>query len=170
MFEVGEKVVYGSCGACEITGITEKKIGRETFSYYCLKSLTNECNTVFVPLNNQALVSKMQKILNFDELCALIKTSSLEEPIWVFDDKERKDRFRSILSSGNRMDIIKMIKGLSLEEKKRKSEGKKLRSSDEIFFKKAQNYLFGEFSNALNLKPNQVIPLLFGQIKPGDLI
>lgn len=169
LFEVGQKVVYGACGACEITAITEKKIGKDTYSYYCLRSLINENNCVFVPINNDSLVSKMQKILNFEELCSLLEASFKEDPLWIDDDKQRKDSFRLILSSGNRMDIIKMTKGISNQEQLRKAAGKKLRSSDEIFFKKAQNYLFGEFSNAINLKQNQVIPLLFGKIRLEEI-
>ena len=111
----------------------------------------------------------MQKILNFEELCSLLEASFKEDPLWIDDDKQRKDSFRLILSSGNRMNIIKMTKGIFNQEQLRKAAGKKLRSSDEIFFKKAQNYLFGEFSNAINLKQNQVIPLLFGKIRLEEI-
>ena len=38
MYSIGEVVLYGSNGVCEITEITTKKIGKDSIEYYVLKT------------------------------------------------------------------------------------------------------------------------------------
>ena len=56
MYSIGEVVLYGSNGVCEITEITTKKIGKDSIEYYVLKPVCSDSSTLFVPTQNEMLV------------------------------------------------------------------------------------------------------------------
>ena len=58
MYSIGEVVLYGSNGVCEITEITTKKIGKDSIEYYVLKPVCSDSSTLFVPTQNEMLVSR----------------------------------------------------------------------------------------------------------------
>ena len=58
MYSIGEIVLYGSNGVCEITEITTKKIGKDSIEYYVLKPVCSDSSTLFVPTQNEMLVSR----------------------------------------------------------------------------------------------------------------
>ena len=63
MYKIGTVVVYGSEGVCEITEITSMKFANSENEslYYVLSPVSSRGSKVFVPCDNEALVSKMQK-------------------------------------------------------------------------------------------------------------
>lgn len=64
MYSIGEIVLYGSNGVCEITEITTKKIGKDSIEYYVLKPVCSDSSTLFVPTQNEMLVSRMRVVLS----------------------------------------------------------------------------------------------------------
>ena len=68
MYSIGEVVLYGSNGVCEITEITTKKIGKDSIEYYVLKPVCSDSSTLFVPTQNEMLVSRMRVVLSSDEI------------------------------------------------------------------------------------------------------
>lgn len=59
MYSVGQTVLYGSNGICNIEEITTKEISGMSIDYYVLKPLYSQNSTLFVPVNNEKLVSKI---------------------------------------------------------------------------------------------------------------
>ena len=90
MAQVGQIVLYGTEGACIVTEICKMKVGHKREEYYVLRPVHREGATVFVPLNNELLLSKMRPLLRREEIDALIDKVSLEEPLWIEDAAERK--------------------------------------------------------------------------------
>ena len=72
MFNIGDTVVYGAQGVCKIDTVQEKQIGKQAIKYYVLKPVFNENTSVFVPIENAALTSKMQSILTLSQAKELI--------------------------------------------------------------------------------------------------
>lgn len=164
MFEIGSTVVYGTQGVCTLTGITEKKINGKIIGYYVLKPVYQENNTVFVPIDNEALTSKMRKVMSDSEISELIRDMPEEETIWIEDDLERKNRYRDIIASGDRRELVRVIKTLHFEKERRKASGKKLQLADEQLFKRAETLLYNELALVLDIRPEQVVPFLTEQI------
>lgn len=57
-----------------------------------------------------------------------------------------------------------MIKAIYLHKQKREAEGKHLYISDERFFKEAERILYDEFQYVLNIRREDLLPLIFSKI------
>lgn len=55
MYSIGEIVLYGSNGVCEITEITTKKIGKDSIEYYVLKPVCSDSSTLLFRLRMKCL-------------------------------------------------------------------------------------------------------------------
>lgn len=165
MFKAGEAVIYGTQGVCKITEITEKDIGGKVRNYYCLKPLYQSNNTVFVPTDNKKLTDKMKRILSADETKELICAIPDEKTVWIEDDAKRNEKYREILSSGDRYAIIRVIKTLYQKRAERQKCGRRLHHNDEAILADAENILHGELASVLNIPPEQVIPFLTNEIE-----
>lgn len=55
MYSIGEVVLYGSNGVCEITEITTKKIGKDSIEYYVLKPVCSDSSTLLFRLRMKCL-------------------------------------------------------------------------------------------------------------------
>ena len=164
MFNVNDKILYGTHGICKITNITEQKFNGSANRYYILQPLHNPSSTIYVPMDNEKLMSKMRRILTEEEIYKLIKAMPDENTSLIENKNERNERFRSILSSGDRTEIIKLIKVIYQHKEELKAIGKKLHASDEQFFKEAEKIIYDEFALVLNIRYEQVLPFIVDQI------
>ena len=78
---------------------------------------------------------------------------------------ERKEKYRSIISEGNRTELIKVIKAIFFEKKARAKNKKRLTASDERFLKDAEQILHGEFKYVLNLNEEELINYISDRIE-----
>ena len=84
-------------------------------------------------------------------------TTASSKPInWIIDDNERKEHYRTILSSGNRLEILNMIRELYIHKQEQLKNGKKMHLSDEQLMKEAERLLYSEFSLVLNIRADEV--------------
>lgn len=103
----------------------------------------------------------MRRILSKEEIHELVNTMNNEDPVWIADENERREKFREILASGERSALIQMIKAIWIQKQKREAEGKKLHMSDERFFKDAEQLLYDEFQYVLEINKEELISYLF---------
>jgi len=151
MFQVNDVIVYGMQGVCEIIAIEEKSISGTKKDYYVLKPIYDKGSTIFVPTDNDSVCKKMRRLLSKEEIHGLIDSMPGENIQWVDNDNARKERFKSILSGGDHLQIIQMIKAIYAHKKQREAGGKRLHMSDERFFKDAEQILYNEFQYVLDL-------------------
>lgn len=164
MYKINDNIIYGSHGICSIVDITEQKFNFETKTYYVLRPHNNCSSSIYVPVDNEKLISKMRRILSKEEISELIKVMPDANDEWIENKNERNEQFRSILSSGNRYDIIKLIKTIYKHNEYLKTIGKKPHSSDMQFFKEAEKLIYEEFALVLNIKYDQVLPFIMNNI------
>lgn len=93
-FSVGEKVLYNVNGVCEITDISEKVFNNNIISYYVLKPINNGDSTVFVPVNNENLVTKMKRLMTRSQIDEIISDVSEQETQWNVNDTTRKEEYK----------------------------------------------------------------------------
>ena len=165
MFKENDMVVYGAHGVCKIVGTTEKDFKKEKKIYFVLKPVNNDSSTFFVPSDNEKLISKMRKILSEEEINKLIASMPNEKANWIENENERKEKYRSIISEGNHIELIKMIKAIFFKKKEREVNKKRLHASDERFLQDAEQLLYGEFQYVLNLNEDQLMTYIFNKIE-----
>lgn len=165
MYQINDMIIYGTNGTCKIEDITDKNFGGIHKEYYILKPVSNVSSTIYVPVNNTALVEKMRRTLSTEEIYQIIESMPEEEVIWIDDENQRKERYKEILSHGDRINLVKMIETLYQQKLSLSDRGKKLHVSDERFFKEAEKLLYEEFAVVLNIKQSEVLPFILNQIK-----
>lgn len=157
MFRVGDVVLYTASTICRIDDITTKDFCGQEAEYYVLRPLYDENATIYIPTNNANLLGKMRNILSKDEVLHLIHILPQTDMIWIEDEHKRKEVFQKIMESGDRYELLKLIKTLYLYQKDRLQQNKrKMHVSDERFLKDAEKLILDEFAYVLGIAPSKV--------------
>lgn len=151
MFQINDVIIYGTQGVCKITGTEEKMISGKKKTYFVLQPVNDQGSTIFVPTDNPLVLNKMRRLLTKGEIHKLICSMQSEDAIWVANENERKELYRSILAKGDHLELIQMIKAIYAHKKEREAQGKRLHMSDDRFFKDAEQILYNEFQYVLDL-------------------
>ena len=165
MFQVGEKVLYGTAGACTITEICKKSFGDAgEKEYYVLVPIHDGRSTLYVPCVNEALVAKMKKLLSAEEIMTLIDSMPDADLEWISDERKRQEYFKTALKNGDRREIMGIAKSLYNHRKYVLSLGRKLHSCDDKVFREAEKLLCDEFAVVLGMKPSEVMPFIIRRL------
>lgn len=165
MFNVGDTVIYGGQGICRIEEKTKKDSNGKTTEYFVLKPIYEKSSTIFLPLNNTTLLSKIRPVLSKDEIMNIIHSIPEQENIWIENENQRKTKYGEIIIRSKPTELIQLIKTLSLHEKKQKECGKKFHLTDETFLKDAEKILFSEFAHVLHIQASEVSPFIMKQLE-----
>lgn len=156
-YKINDLVHYGTDGVCSITDIIEKPFRDNMVKYYVLSPVFNTSATIFVPLDNQKLITeRMRYALTPAEVNLIISETSADDDIWIENEAERKARYKEIIQSGNSREILKIVYTLSAHQERQKSIGKKMHIADERFFKDAERLINNEFAAVLGIPPSEV--------------
>lgn len=112
MYKIGDIFLYGSNGVCKITDIKSEKFARETKTYYILSPFFDSKETIFVPVDNETLISKMKSLLSKSEIMELIKSIPEQKTVWNENTNTRRDLFKKIINKANRIELISLMKTL----------------------------------------------------------
>lgn len=156
MFKIGDTVVYGAQGICKIDCIEAKQIGKQKLDYYVLKPIFNENTSVFVPVDNDVLTAKMQSVLTKSQVKELAQKSTDIDVVEAKDETQKRELYKTILSSGDREKLMSLIKTIRIERDVRRQNNKKLNINDEQTLRKAELLLYNELGYVLRVDPNEV--------------
>ena len=165
MYQPGETVFYGTEGVCRVDEIREMKVGGEMAEYYVLRPIYREGTTVFVPMKNEQLMSRMRPLLTEAEINRMIDEVNEEDKDWIEDASERKAEFQRILLSADRRELLSMVRVLYLRRLNLQTCGKRLRSNDEQMLRDAEKLLDEEFSVVLKIRPREVPEYIRNRVK-----
>jgi len=166
MFEIGSYVSYRAEGVCVVRDIREERFGAlgETAKYYILSPLADEKSTVFVPMENEALMALMRPLLSAEEILRMVSELRDERLEWIEESRLRNLKFREIFSLGDRKQLVVLANTVAEHNKMITDLGKKVGSTDENALFRAKTMLFEEFSMTTDLQSiEEVLPLLRGE-------
>ena len=168
-FDIGEYVSYGINGMCNIEDIRPMQLSQcvEKMMYYILRPESNPKSTIFVPVNNQKLVSKMRELMTKEEINAMLvrmKDRTLE---WEKDVRFRTESFHEILNNGVNQDLILMIRCLHRKRQELVQLGKKLPARDSNTLKTAERLVEEEFAHVLHIKCEEVSDYIRDVLDPS---
>lgn len=165
MYQAGETVFYGTEGVCRVEEIRDMKVGRETAAYYVLRPIYREGSVVYVPVQNELLVSRMRPLLTKKQIDRMIDEVNEEDEDWIDDASERKAEFQRILVSADRRELLSMVRVLFLRRQNLQTCGKRLRANDEQMLRDAERLLDDEFAVVLNIRPREVAEYIRSRVK-----
>lgn len=156
VYQVGDRVVYGIHGVCQIVDLQIQTVNHKKVEYYVLEPITQSGARFFVPSQNQAAVSKLRSVLTKDEVDLLLKSEQYRQDIWTDDENQRKQYYRQLITEGDRCALMSMIRALHLHRKEQQLTGKKFHVSDANFLRDAEKVLYSEFSIVLGIPYEKV--------------
>lgn len=156
MYKIGDVFVYGSNGACEITDIKSEKFAKETKTYYILSPLFDARETIFVPVDNEMLTSKLKEVLSKEEIMEMIKSLPNQNIIWNDNVNARREEYKKIINKADRKLLLSLLKTLHDHKEELATEGKNLSVSDEKYYRKAQNIIHSEIALVLEIELKNV--------------
>lgn len=156
MYQVGDKILYGSSGACIIQELTQMRFGRTRETYYILRPLFQKTAVIYVPAKNEELLSRMRPMPERQEIDQMIADLPAAEELWVDDAQERKNCYDEVMRGSDCFLRFRLIKTLFEHKKIRLADGKNLHVSDENFLREARKLICDEFAYPLQLEPSEV--------------
>ncbi len=165
IYVIGDYINYRNNGICVIEDITEMDLGLGKKKYYILRSVYEENTRIKVPVDSKAVKSNMRRILSKPEIDSIIEETENSGYQWIDDYKKRASAFEAILNTGNRADILWVIKSLSLYKASAKDQKRKFGVTDEKILDKASKMVLQEFSFILQIKQEEVIPYIMSRVE-----
>jgi len=165
-FGVNDIVVYGTTGVCRVDRVDDVKLGRETKQYYALVPVAQGSSTVFVPTDNEVLLSRVRKVLTKSEIQKIIANLPTDAELWSANPGERIKLYAEVLKSGDRGQILLAVRTLIVRRRTLSAAGKKLHMTDERALRDAQRLLVDEFSYVLGLDTEQAEEYILNNIFP----
>lgn len=156
MFQIGDQVVYGIHGICRIIDLEERVVDRKKIPYFVLEPMDQPGARFFVPSQNPAALAKLRRVLDRQELESLLASQEIRRNCWIADENRRKQRYRELISGGDRVALLQMISSLHQHKKEQTAAGRKFHLCDENFLRDAERLLNAEFSLVLGIKPSEV--------------
>lgn len=166
MFCVGDTIMYGNTGVCEIADIRRETFGGAERTYYVIHPVDGEESTIYCPVDNEK--APIRKLLTAEQIQELIRIMPDTEMKWIENDQLRRERFDEILKRGDHEELVKLIKVLYLNREEKERTGKKFHIADEKAMKEAEYMLYSEFAHVLKIQPDEVVPFIMGQLGDGD--
>ena len=155
MFKIGQYLVYRK-DVCEVKEIKEKE-GKE---YYQLTPIDDDSLKIEVPIDNDCL----RNVISKQEMENLInKIPSID--IIDCNDRMIELEYRNLISTGEKEDLIKVIKTAYLRNKERLNNKKKLSEKDTSYQEKAEKLLYNELRVVLNLTFDQVKEYIINKVE-----
>lgn len=156
MYKVGEFIVYGNEGVCEVEDISNLNIPgiNKKKSYYTLKPM-HENGKIFAPIDTNVF---MRPIITYDEIQEIIeKIPFIKEA--DYDNKNTRllqEYYKNLLNTHECIDLLTVIANINDKKINSMKSGKKLGQIDEKFMKIAKNLLEDEFSLVLGIPKEEV--------------
>lgn len=156
MFAIGDYVISGNNGICLVQDITTLNISGidKNRKYYLLKPVFASGSTVYVPVDTAD--TTMRKALSKEEALTVIRSIPDIPLIPLADEKTLERTYKEYIHQNSCEGWIKLIKTIYLREEKRILKGNKVTAVDSRYFKQAEDFLYGEFSVALDMTKDEV--------------
>lgn len=149
MLEPGSYIVYKQ-QVCKVKGIIEKYYHDK--DYYYLIPVVNEKLKIMLPVDQE---------YHTRPLMSVEKAAEIIEEIGQIDiidghGKFIKDVYKNLYESDDPENLVKIIKTAYVRSKSRQAANKKITASDEMYFEKAEKYLFSELSVVLDKSMDEI--------------
>lgn len=128
MFQIGEYVVHGNDGICEVKDITQLELpgGSSKRQYYLLVPQKEKNGRIYSPVESSKVQTR--KVITKQEADTLIREIPAIQAAWVENEKLRENVYKEAIKSCDLRELVKIIKNMYLQQtgahfKRQKSNG-----------------------------------------------
>ena len=94
MYQIGQRVLYGCHGVCEIVSMEARVIDRKNVKYFVLEPINQQGSRYLVPSESPVALSKLRPLLGRQELDALLASEEVRRDQWITDENARKQKYK----------------------------------------------------------------------------
>lgn len=165
MYQVGDKIIYGSEGVCTVEKIDVMNIsGIKSDRLYYYLAPVYRGGMIYAPVDTPVC---MRSIISKEEALELIDKIP-QIPPQVLNDKNIRvlsEHYQSVIKSCRCEALVGVIKAIYKKRCAAEEKGKKLGVVDERFMNKAEDMLWGELAVALDMEKDQVDRFIHSTVK-----
>ena len=166
MYQPGELVVYGTTGVCRVEGVERPALpgtDRER-EYYLLKPLWQD-GVIYAPVDSEKV--PMRPVISRQEAEELIdRIPSMEVETWRAPTLQAlAQHYQSAVRSHDCADLVALTMSIYQKRRQAEAQNRRLGMVDERYQKQAERLLFGEFSAALGIPYDQVVPYIARRVE-----
>ena len=166
MFQIGNKVIYGAHGVCDIVEQEQRVVDRKTVTYLVLEPAGQGNARYLVPTHNAAAMGKLRHLLSREELESILQSEEVRADGWIREENQRKQMYRELISSADCGRLLCMVRTLYAHKASQAALGRKCHISDESFLRDAERILASEVSVILGLDLEQAKNYIKENLKP----
>lgn len=160
MYGVGQWLVYGIHGVCQVTDTEERVVDGKRVVYLVLTPAGQSGSRFLVPSHNAVAMSKLHPILTKQELETLLSSPEVRVDAWIPDENTRKQTYRELIVSGDRVALMAMVRTLWLRKETQAKAGRKSHLCDDNFLRDAQKLLADETAQVLGINGDEAVRYL----------
>lgn len=165
MYQIGDRVVYGIHGVCQVVAQEERVVDRKRLTYLALEPVSQDGSRYLVPTHNETAMGKLRKMMTRDELDAALRSDQIHDGTWVNDENRRKQTYRELIAGCDRTALLEMVCTIYRHKEAQLAAGKKVHQCDDNFLRDAEKLLAGEIAIVLDMEYPQALMYLREQLK-----
>lgn len=160
MFQVGDRVVYGNHGVCEVIRIDTLDLSGvdQTRQYYYLAPMLDGSSVVYAPVDNPKIA--IRAVMTRDDIEELIHEIPQIPELEVISDKVRENVYKDCVRGLDGSEWIRLLKTVRARGAERIARGKKMTALDERYMKLAQMQLGSEIAAVLAIPREEADDML----------
>ena len=151
MYQAGEWVVYGIHGICRVVGTEKQLVNRKRTQYLVLEPLSQSESRFYLPMENPVAMAKLNAVLSRDALCELLASDQIRQDVWINEENQRKQCYRELITSGDRIALLRMIRSLYSYKEAQLASGRKFHQSDDNFLRDAEKLMASEIALVMQM-------------------
>lgn len=159
MYQISQLVVYGSHGVCYIVQMEDRTVDRNKVSYYVLEPVSQPGTRFLIPTHNQAALAKIRPLMEKEQLLSALTDTSARQD-WIPDENRRKQQYRQILTSGDTLWQLGMLRLLYIHKRKQQEAGRKIHQCDDNFLRDVSKVLVSEMCAVLAMTEQEAFACL----------
>ena len=156
MYQVGDRIVYGSEGVCTVMAVGEAPLSAmdQSRMYYTLRP-EFRVGVIYAPTDVSV---RMRPVLTREEAWSLIRGIPAldEERREPMDAKQAAAEYKAQLQDYECADLLRLIRLIYNKNREAIRLGKSYGQTDERFLKRARELLYAELSIALDIPVDRV--------------
>lgn len=171
MFSIGDRIMYGGTGVCEIVDVAHIRAAGsgEIRPYYVLKPLY-QSGTIQTPVDNdkipiRGVLTRQEAEELVDSIPGIPATICFEKNLSAL-----RNHYRDAMSSFECVDLLRMTKSIYAKKKDAEARQKKIGMTDEKFLRRAEELLFGELAVALDIPVDSVSDYISHRLANLELV
>lgn len=163
MYKQNDIVMHPGAGVCRIEAVREETFTKQPQLYYVLRPMyENDSTTIYVPTDSDKI--NLRRLLSREEIIELIRSVSLDTPLWIDNPAARRDSFAELLREGEHTVLIRLIAELHIHQKETVAAGRKFHAADEKVLQEAEKRIHQEFAHTLQLEVDEVAPFIMKEM------